>query len=150
MYSVRGIPCEAGEYAVIDFPDDFKVNLFVFAGRIFQMPVFVEGTAYMGAAGEAAHGDEDVRTGNGGQGLGGLCLFHIYMVEGFQEPPGSGVDAAFRRGAGGAEGKGGITFPGQGFCHLAAAVVVGAEEGNHQFMIHGKTILSYGWRFRPG
>lgn len=40
------------------------------------MPVFVEGTAYMGAAGEAAHGDEDVRTGNGGQGLG-VCVFSI-------------------------------------------------------------------------
>lgn len=134
-------------YAVIDFPDDFKVNLFVLAGSVFQMPVFVEGTAHMGAAGEAAHGDKDVWTGNGGQGLGSLHLFHIYMVEGFQEPPGSGVDAAFRRGAGGAEGKGGIIFPGQGFCYLAAAGVVGAEEGNHRFMIHGKTILSYGWRF---
>lgn len=28
-----------------------------------------------------------------------------------------------------------------------AAGVVGAEEGNDRFMIHGKTILSYGWRF---
>lgn len=28
-----------------------------------------------------------------------------------------------------------------------AADVVDAEEGNDRFMIHGKNILSYGWRF---
>ena len=89
----------------VDFMDGGQKGFFSFSGRVFQLPVLVEGAAHPRTAFYAAHGDEDVWPGNLMNGLWELLFFHIYMVEFFHEPEGGGVYGSFRFCSGGAAFK---------------------------------------------